>query len=230
LWPEKKGVTVDAAKIVDQVVPMLDPGDILAHPFTRYPSGFVTPKGKIHPLVKEAIKRGVKIDVGRGAHFSFVNARAVIEAGILPDTLGADLHGYNVKLIDGGRAYRGMFTGEGVDSIIAEDRASPFARPYSLHHAMSELMALGVPLPKIVAMATSNAAAMLGMSKELGALKVGMPADVSVMRLLDGKWTLLDADKVAVKTKQILHPELVVRGGKVFHADSPLLPAFGKAA
>jgi dihydroorotase len=230
LWPEVKGKKVDAKKIIDQVVPLLDAGDILAHPFTRYPSGFVTPKGKIHPLVKEAIKRGVKIDVGRGAHFSFPNARAVIDAGILPDTLGADLHGYNVRLVDGGRAYRGMFTGEGVDSIIAEDRASPFARPYSLHHAMSELMALGVPLPKIVAMATSNAAAMLGMAKELGALKVGMPADISVMRLLDGKWTLLDADKVAVKTKQILHPELVVRGGKVFHADSPLLPAFGAKA
>jgi dihydroorotase len=231
LWPELKGKKVDARKIVDQVVPMLDPGDILAHPFTRYPSGFVSAKGKIHPLIKEAVKRGVRIDVGRGAHFSFTNARQVLDAGILPTTLGADLHGYNVKLMDGGRAYRGMFTGEGVDAIVAaEDRGSPFARPYSLQHAMTELMALGVPLPKIIAMATSNAAEMLGMETEIGALKVGMPADISVMRLLDGKWTLLDADKVAVKTKQLLHPELVVRGGKVFHADSPLLPAFGAKA
>ena len=230
LWPEAKGKKVDAKKIIDEVVPLLDPGDILAHPFTRYPSGFVSARGKIHPLVREALARGVRIDVGRGAHFSFDNARRVIDAGILPTTLGADLHGYNVRLIDGGRAYRGMFTGEGVDSIIADDRASPFSRPYSLHHAMTELMALGVPLVEVVRMATANAAAMLGMEKQLGTLAVGMPADVSVMRRIDGTWTLVDADGVEVKTKTLLHPAMVVRGGKLFHADSPLLPAFGKAA
>jgi dihydroorotase len=123
-----------------------------------------------------------------------------------------------------------MFTGEGVDSIVADDRASPFSRPYSLHHAMTELMALGVPLVDVIRMATSNAAVMLGMEKQLGALAVGMPADVSVMRLLEGKWTLVDADGVEVKTKKLLHPAMVVRGGKLYHADSPLLPAFGKAA
>ena len=99
----------------------------ILHPF---PSGFVAADGNIHPLIREALAKGVRIDVGRGAHFSLTTARRVIDAGILPFTLGADLHGYNVRLDDGGRAYRGMFTGEGVDSIVAEDRASPFARPY----------------------------------------------------------------------------------------------------
>jgi dihydroorotase len=230
LWPELKGKKVDAKKILDEVVPLLDPGDILAHPFTRYPSGFVSAKGKIHPLLREAIKRGVRIDVGRGAHFSFDNARHVLDAGIVPFTLGADLHGYNVKLAGVGRAYSGMFTGEGDDSIVAEDRASPFSRPYSLHHAMTELLALGVPLVEIIRMATSNAAIMIGLAKETGSLAVGMPADISVMRLLQGKWTLVDADGVEVKTKQLIHPELVVRGGKIHHADSPLLPDFGKKA
>ena len=231
LWPEAKGKTVDANKIIDEVVPLLDPGDILAHPFTRYPSGFVSAKGKIHPMIREALKRGVRIDVGRGAHFSFDNARRVIDAGILPTTLGADLHGYNVRLVDGGRSYRGMFTGEGVDAILADEKASsPFARPYSLHHAMTELLALGVPLVEVIRMATSNAAAMLGLERELGTLAVGMPADISVMRLIAGKWTLVDADGVEVATKQLIHPELVVRGGKVHRADSPLLPAFGAKA
>src|SRR5258707_2726841 len=97
LWPELKGKKVDARKIVDQVVPMLDPGDILAHPFTRYPTGFVGPDGKVHPLVFEAIARGVHIDVGRGSHFSFKNARQVIDAGVLPFTVGADCHGDNIN-------------------------------------------------------------------------------------------------------------------------------------
>ena len=74
LWPVENGAAVDAAKIIDEVVPLLDPGDILAHPFTRFPSGFVGEDGAIHPLIREAIAKGVLIDVGHGSHFSFKNA------------------------------------------------------------------------------------------------------------------------------------------------------------
>jgi dihydroorotase len=231
LWPEAEGgKPVNPGKIIDKVVPLLDPGDILAHPFTRFPSGFVAEDGSIHPLVKEALAKGVRLDVGRGAHFSFKNAELVLAAGILPFTLGADLHGYNVRLKDGGRAYRGMFTGEGVDSIIAEDRASPFERPYSLHHAMTELVALGVPLVEVVRMATENAAIMLGLESEMGALSVGMPADLSALRIIDGDWTLVDSEQVTKKAKQLIHPEFAVRAGKLHRADSPLLPSVAAMA
>ncbi len=231
LWPELAGAKVDAAKIIDEVVPLLDAGDILAHPFTRFPSGFVAGDGTIHPLIREALAKGVRIDVGRGAHFSFTTAQKVIDAGILPDTIGADLHGYNVRIADGGRAYRGMFSGEGVDAIIPdEDRASPFTRPYSLQHAMSELLALGVPLFEIVRMATANAARMLGLEAEIGSLSVGMPADLSVMRLIEGDWTLIDSERVTHPARHLLHPEFALRGGKVHAANSPLLPAFAMAA
>ena len=230
LWPELHGAKVDAAKIIDEVVPLLDPGDILAHPFTRFPSGFVAPDGTIHPLIREALDRGVRIDVGRGAHFSFGTASRVIDAGILPFTIGADLHGYNVRIADGGRAYRGMFTGEGVDSIVADERASPFARPYSLQHAMTELMALGVPLVEVVRMATQNAAIMLGLEAEIGSLSIGMPADLSVMRLFEGEWTLVDSERATHAARQLLHPEFAIRGGKLCRADSPLLPAFAAMA
>jgi dihydroorotase len=230
LWPEAEGKTVKPAKIIDKVVPLLDAGDILAHPFTRFPSGFVAKDGSIHPLIKEVIAKGVRIDVGRGAHFSFRNAETVLGAGILPFTLGADLHGYNVRLKDGGRAYRGMFSGEGVDSIIAEDRASPFERPYSLHHAMTELVALGVPLVEVVRMATENAAIMVGLEDEMGALSVGMPADISALRIIDGNWTLVDSDQVTKKASQLIHPEFAIRAGKLHRADSPLLPSVAAMA
>lgn len=226
LWPVLQGATVDATKIIDEVVPLLDPGDILAHPFTKFPSGFVAADGSIHPLVHEALARGVRIDVGRGGHFSFTTAKRVVDAGILPFTLGADLHGYNVPLpLANGQ--QGMFAGEG---IIAEDRASPFARPYSLQHAMTELLALGAPLVEVVRMATSNAAIMLGLEAEMGSLSVGMPADLSVMRLFNGQWTLIDSERVTHPARQLLHPEYAIRGGKVYRADSPLLPALAAIA
>lgn len=231
LWPEAEGrQPVDPGRIIDEVAPLLDPGDILAHPFTRFPSGFVAADGAIHPLVKEVLARGVRLDVGRGAHFSFRNAERVLGAGILPFTLGADLHGYNVRLNGGGRAYRGMFTGEGVDSIIADDRASPFERPYSLHHAMTELVALGVPLIEVVRMATENAAIMLGRDSEMGALSVGMPADISALRVVDGDWTLVDSEGVTRQAKRLIHPAFALRRGRLHRADSPLLPSVAALA
>ena len=226
LWPVLQGATVDATNIIDQVVPLLDPGDILAHPFTKFPSGFVAADGSIHPLVHEALARGVRIDVGRGGHFSFTTAKRVVDAGILPFTLGAYWHGYNVPL-PRAKGQQGMFASEG---IIAEDRASPFARPYSLQHAMTEVLALGAPLVEVVRMATSNAAIMLGLEAEMGSLSVGMPADLSVMRLFNGQWTLIDSERVAHPARQLLHPEYAIRGGKVYRADSPLLPALAAIA
>jgi dihydroorotase len=233
LWPQKEGTSVNPREIIEQVVPLLDAGDVLAHPFTRYPSGFVNQDGSIHPLVYEALAKGVTIDVGRGAHFSFENARAVLAAGILPNTLGADLHGYNIKYPDGGRWYRGMFT-DGADVIPEDDKgddaALPFSTPYGIHHTMSEMMALGVTLPQVVAMATSNAAKLLRMEDTIGALKPGMDADISVFKILTGEWTLRDSNGKEVVATQLLHPESVVRAGKVIGTDSPLLPDLAQLA
>ena len=91
------------------MIPLMDAGDILAHPFTRHPSGFTDMDGKVHPLVFEAIRRGVMIDVGRGNHFSIRVARQVLDAGVLPDTLGADLHGYNISRASAAEAASAAF-------------------------------------------------------------------------------------------------------------------------
>ncbi len=225
LWPEVAGSRVDPQQIINEVVPLLEAGDILAHPFTRYPSGFVNKDGSIHPLVLEALAKGVKIDVGRGAHFSFDNAKQVLAAGIMPDTLGADLHGYNIKFPDGGRWYRGMFTdtAEMEPPEAPQEELPPFSTPYGIHHTMSEMMALGVELPKLVAMCTSNAAKMLGMP-ELGRITVGAPADISVFRILSGEWMLRDSNGVSQKATKLLHPTLAMRGTNLQMTDSPLLP------
>jgi dihydroorotase len=230
LWPEKAGVSVDAKTIIDEVVPLLDEGDILAHPFTRYPSGFVSADGSIHPLVREALDKGVRIDVGRGAHFSFDNAKAVLDGGIMPFTIGADQHGYNVKLTGEKRWYRGIFT----DTDLAPDDApvddSPYSTPLGMLHAMTELMALGIELPDLVRMATANSAAILGLSGEIATLRPGAPADVSIFRVLEGEWMLEDSNGVKVKTDRFLKPEMVVRAGEIITADSPIIPEFAAAA
>jgi len=99
MWPVVKESEPDPDSILEQILPLLDEGDVLAHPFTRHPGAFVAASGKIHPIVSEAVMRGIRIDVGRGVHFSIEKARIVLEAGIMPFTLGADLHGYAVKRV-----------------------------------------------------------------------------------------------------------------------------------
>jgi dihydroorotase len=66
MWglPESGANGVDPDTILEQVVPLLKPGDIIAHPFTRHPGGFVNRQGKVHPIVKEALAVGLKTDVG----------------------------------------------------------------------------------------------------------------------------------------------------------------------
>ncbi len=72
LWPlpdDKASYDPDA--ILPDMIEILRPGDILAHPFTRHPGGFVDQHGKVHAMVREALARGLKTDVGHGSHFSF---------------------------------------------------------------------------------------------------------------------------------------------------------------
>ena len=81
-----------------RVIPLLREGDVLAHPFTRHPGGFVNREGEVHPVIQAALDRGLKVDVGHGSHFSYRLARKAIAAGIVPTTLGADIHGYNTHV------------------------------------------------------------------------------------------------------------------------------------
>ena len=51
LWPVRDGREVDPYALLGEMIPLMDEGDILAHPFTRHPSGFTNAEGKVHPLV-----------------------------------------------------------------------------------------------------------------------------------------------------------------------------------
>jgi dihydroorotase len=217
LWPlpEAGGMAVDPDTILPEVVELLKPGDILAHPFSRHPGGFVDTGGALHPLVKEALARGVKIDVGHGSHFSFRVARKVLDAGILPDTLGADMHGYNTRV----PAPAGT-----PDSHPDEQHMFGGQTRFSLVSAMTSMLALGVPLEQVVPMVTSHAAQMLGLADEIGTLKPGVAADVSVLDDARDRWVLRDNEDNQVIAERMLTPAFCLRGGKQFAANAPILP------
>lgn len=217
LWalPES-GAAVDPDSILPGIVEIMRPGDILAHPFTRHPGGFVEKTGKVHPIVKAALEKGLKIDVGHGSHFSFRIARQVLDAGIIPDTLGADMHGYNTRIPPP----------KGTPGEHPDEENHPFAGQarFSLTHAMTSMVALGIPFDHVVRMVTTNSAAMLRMEGEIGTLKPGAVADVSVLADDRGRFRLRDNEGTEVIADRVFRPLFCLRAGARFEADAPILP------
>src|SRR5436190_2138064 len=206
----------DADTILERVIPLLQPGDILAHPFTRHPGGFVDRNGNVHAVIRAALDRGLKVDVGHGSHFSYRIARKALDAGVVPHTLGAEMHGYNTYVPPP----------PGTPAEHSDDEAHPFAgqAKFSLTQAMSSMLALGLSLEQVVAMVTSNAAAMIGLSEEIGSLRPGMAADVSVLADQRGRFLLQDNEKTQVVAERLLQPLFCLRAGKRYDADAAILP------
>ena len=173
---------------VGDVLKYLRAGDIVTHMFTVHPGGLLDGNGKLWPQVRDAKESGVLMDVGHGLHnLNFDVARKVLDQGLQPDGVSTDGHRGN--------------------------RAGPV---YDLPTTMAKLMALGFSLKQVVEMATVNAARLLGRSGELGALRVGQPADISVLRLEDRAWKAVDSQKGTIPAKQALMPVYAIRGDTIY--------------
>jgi dihydroorotase len=218
LWalPPEGANGVDVDTIIERTAALMRPGDILAHPFTRHPGGFVDKNGNVHPVIRAALDMGLKIDVGHGSHFSYRMARIALDAGIVPHTLGADMHGYNTFVPPP----------PGTPGAHPDEENHPFAGQarFSLTQAMSSMLALGLTLQQVVPMVTSNAAAMVGLSEEIGALKPGMAADVSVLDDIRGRFKLQDNERNEVIAERLLMPAFCLRAGRRYDATAPILP------
>ena len=223
LWPlPAEGANgVDADAILADVLPLLKAGDILAHPFTRHPGGFVDRQGRVHGIVREALARGLKIDVGHGSHFSYRMARIALDAGIVPHTLGADMHGYNTDVP----------APPGTPAVHSDSEHMFFGKVrFSLVSAMTAMLALGLPLEQVVRMVTINVVDIFGLPKELGTLAVGSPADVSVLDDERGRWVLRDNEGTQVVADRQLRPAFCLKDGVRIDARASILPKLEAAA
>jgi dihydroorotase len=208
---------IDADTILAQVVPLLKKGDILAHPFTRHPGGFVDRKGKVHAIVKEAIAKGLKIDVGHGSHFSYRMAQIALQAGIVPDTLGADMHGYNTMTPKPSMAGT-------PDEHSDKDHMFFGQVKFSLVSAMSAMLALGIPIEHVVAMSSWNPQRYFGLPDDIGHLGVGALADISVLNDDRGRFELIDNEGTKIISDRMLTPAFCFRDGIRHDVRSPILP------
>ncbi|WP_312758688.1 amidohydrolase/deacetylase family metallohydrolase [Pantoea brenneri] len=169
-----------------QIADLLTSGDIITHCFNGKPNRILTPQGELKAAVKQAIARGVKLDVGHGsASFSFEVARVAIAQGILPDTISSDIYCRN-RL------------------------AGPV---HNLAHVMSKFFSVGMTLPQVINCVTAHAADALRLTRK-GRLEVGYDADLTIFTVKQQTRPFIDSEGEQVAGEQHLVPLAAVVAGQ----------------
>ncbi|WP_159085759.1 amidohydrolase/deacetylase family metallohydrolase [Aeromicrobium chenweiae] len=88
----------EAPPLIDDVLDLLDEGDVVTHCF-HGKTGFPwAPDGQPSAAMRRAIDRGVKLDVGHGAaSFDITVAGSAVAAGVTPSSISTDIHVRNIN-------------------------------------------------------------------------------------------------------------------------------------
>jgi dihydroorotase len=170
-----------------KLLALLKPGDVVTHMFAPPPNSIIDDAGHILPEVTAARRRGVRFDLGNGrsGHLRWDIAESVLRAGFLPDTLSTD------------------WTPEGRTAQVI-----------NFPNVMSKFLMLGISVDQVVAWATVNASREFPVFRNRGTLKVGAPADVTVLELRDGPFEFVDNYANKRTGRQRLFPSATVLAGK----------------
>lgn len=181
---------------IEQVADLLDPGDILTHLYTAHPGGVLDANGRVAPAVRAAFERGVYLDSAHGSkNLSFDRVRALTDQGIRPSSISTDGHRLN--------------------------RAGPV---YDLPATMSKFLALGFSFQEVLCATTWTPARMYGLGDRLGSLAPGRVADISVLRIVDQRWTATDSVGATLEADRGIEPVAVIRGGRAVPLRTPTRP------
>ena len=176
------------------LLPYLRRGDIVTHCFHGNEGGILDDTGRVLPAALSARERGVLFDVGHGiGSFAYHVARTAVSQGFAPDTISSDLHAHNV------------------DGPVFDQTTT-----------LSKLLHVGMELGEVIRAATSTPALAVRRAHTIGALVPGQPADVSLLELRTGHWSLPDAAGETEVVERLLVPRMVIASGLIREITSPL--------
>jgi dihydroorotase len=177
--------------VIRELLPLLEPGDIVTHLFTANPGGVLDTNGKLVPEAKELAARGVWLDTAHGRmNFGFNVGRRVLDQGLTPHCISTDL--------------------------TIPGRANTV---HSMVEIMARFLGMGFTLEQVIAMSTVNPARAIGEANRLGSLAVGRQADISVLEVRDGRWVVYDTLRDSMKIDKTVVPVLTVKRGRVFEPE-----------
>ena len=161
------------------ILALLKRGDIVTHMFAPPPSAIIDDKGACFRRCwrRAAAASGSTSPTGAIDHIRWDVADRVIQQGFWPDTISTDWN-----------------TQSRTSGVI------------DFPNVMSKFLMLGMPLDKVIAAATVNAARVFETFNDRGTLNVGAPADVAVLELREGTFEFLDNYKGKRIGRQRLFP------------------------
>jgi dihydroorotase len=176
----------DTRPLADLLTKKLRPGDIYTHMYSGLRNELVD--GKPNPGMIEGRKRGVIFDVGHGGgSFNWGIAVPMMKAGFTPDSISTDLH---------------------IGSMNAGMK--------DMLNVMGKFLALGEPLPTVIAQSTWHPAREIKQDA-LGHLSPGATADIAVLRLEKGQFGYLDMHGAKLTGTQRLVAEMTLKDGKIVY-------------
>jgi len=178
----------DSFSPLPQILRQLRKGDILTHCFTGRPNGPLDANGKLIPEMLECRERGVLFDVGDGGpHLSLDVAEKCMQQNFLPDTIGTDLGGL------------------GINGPV-----------YDLVTELSKFLSIGLPLDQVIERVTLRPTRMFNFGVELGTLRPGSVADITILDVREGSFTFTDSTGKKRAGKQKLQSVAAIRAGKAY--------------
>ena len=179
------------------ILAILKKGDVVTHTFHGHSGGILDGAGRVLKEVRDAVGRGVNLDVGHGrGSFSFDIAEKALKQDLLPGTISSDVHQFNVN-----------------------------GPVFDLATTLSKFLHLGLTLEQVIERATSRPAALFRFPGGLGTLRPGAEADVAVFNLVQGDFEFLDAPGARRTAHQKLTPVATVKAGRIYGSASVPVPA-----
>jgi dihydroorotase len=205
-------VHIGASPPLKRLLPLMGRGDILTHAFTALtrlewkdhrlqveyqPRGtgktLLDQEGHVLAEIWEAKSRGLCLDVGHGLNScDFDVCRGALREHLLPDTISSDIH-----------------------------RLSARHGSCGITTVMSKFLALGLSLEQVISCATAEPASVIGKAGELGTLRPGAVADVTVFEVREGQFEFEDCAGNAVHGKRRLFAMHTIRDGMVVWSREP---------
>jgi dihydroorotase len=178
----------DSYSPLPEILVQMRKGDVLTHCFTGRPHGPLDANGKIIREMLDCRQRGVLFDVGDGGpHLDLDVAEKCLQQNFLPDTIGTDL---------GGLSYNGPV--------------------YDLVTELSKFLLLGLSVDQVIERVTVRPTRMFNFGVELGSLRPGTVADITILEVREGSFLFSDSTGKKRTGRQKLQSAAAVRAGKLY--------------
>lgn len=173
---------------IEDVIPLLRKGDIITHFLNGKENNLFDNNGNPLNVLKDAISRGVNLDVGHGnASFSFEVAKSAKKHDIHFNTISSDI--YKKNRLEG--------------------------PVFSLSNVLSKFINLGYSLEEVINAVTINPAHIIN-KKYLSDFTEGQVANLTIFDVADKEVELIDSDRKILKGTKLIKERGVLANGEFF--------------